>query len=381
MVRVGAMPRCLLAACAVPSMLAAQSADGPRVKVSGVVFGNFQVRTDAAAKDSAGGKSWSRFDIARAYLNFRAPVGQRTRVRVTTDVFQNAGSADQGGWTLRLKYAYLQHELIENLAGIEGFTAVARVGMLHTVAISHVQRFWPRWLGSSALRQHGYFASSDVGAALRLTFPQEHGEAYFTITNGPGYAEPENDRFKDIAARVSLTPFASSSGFFRSLAISPWYSKGWSASEFVLGGPGQVDRVGDGLQKDRRGLFIGLQERRLTGGLEFAQRLEQVEGGANTAPSPRTVGRRTGNLISAFAILRPADIVDTSRRSKLSVIGRFDRFQLDDGSVATTDLGVLGVIWSVKRTSLALDFQRVSSPIGDTTPSTATWFLHWVAYY
>ncbi|HEU4584544.1 MAG TPA: hypothetical protein VFR95_02295, partial [Gemmatimonadaceae bacterium] len=38
---------------------------------SGWVFGDFQLTTDEASKAANGGKSPNRFDIGRAYLNFR----------------------------------------------------------------------------------------------------------------------------------------------------------------------------------------------------------------------------------------------------------------------------------------------------------------------
>ena len=83
-----------------------------------------------------------------------------------------------------------------------------------------------------------------------------------TVVNGTNYSSGETDRFKDYAARVTLTPFANDSSFFRTLTISPWYSMGQTASAFVL----PPNAISEGLQRDRRGLFVGLRERRLTGG-------------------------------------------------------------------------------------------------------------------
>jgi hypothetical protein len=45
--------------------------------------------------------------------------------------------------------------------------------------------------------------------------------------------------------------------------------------------------VTDGLDKNRDGVFIGLRDRRLTFGFDWAQREETIETGANTGASPR----------------------------------------------------------------------------------------------
>lgn len=365
-----------------PLTARAQSADKPGIDFSGVVFGNFQMRTDSAARFSTGGEPVSRFDVARAYLTFRMPAGDRASVRLTTDVYQSGAGGYYNGWAVRMKYAILQYDLAKNFAGVKGLSAVARIGMLHTVAIEHVETFWPRWMGNSALEQSGFFSSADVGAATLLTMPGRRGEAYVVVTNGPGYTNAENDRFKDVAARVTFTPFGADSGWLRTLAISPWYYKGWNASQFVTGGGAQVGPVSDGLQKDRRGLFVGVRDRKLVLGGELSQRVEELEAGANTAASPRTLRTRTSNLLSAFTVIRPAELLDASRKSRLSVIGRVDRFALDRDLDAVSQFTVVGAIWDLTpRTSLAVDYQAATPRNGAATLPVRTWFLHWVANF
>lgn len=365
-----------------PALLSGQTAERPTLDFSGVAFGNFQVRTDSAAKFSAGGEPASRFDIARAYLTFRMPAGDRANIRITTDIFQNTTDGYYGGWAVRLKYAILQYELSKNLAGVQGLGAVARIGMLQNVVIDHMETFWPRWMGTTPVDRTGFFSSSDVGASSLLTLPGRTGEVYLTVTNGPGYQSAENDRFKDVAARFSWTPFAGDSGIARTLTITPWYYKGWRASQFVTGGGAQVGPVSDGLQRDRRGLFVGLRDRRITLGAEYSQRLEDVEGGANTVASPRTVRDRTSDLVAAFAVLRPAELIDPARRSRLSLIGRLERYTPDTDLDAADRFTVLGAIWDLNsRISLALDYQGLSPKNGSPTVPVKSWFLHWVANF
>lgn len=347
---------------------------------SSVVFGNFQMRTDSAARFTTGGEPTTRFDIARAYLTFRFPAGDRASVRLTTDIFQQINPATATfypGWVVRLKYGYLNYDVTPRLAGVDGLGMSARIGMLQTVVIEHIESFWPRWLGNTAVEQSGFFSSADVGASTTLTLPKRRGEIYFVVTNGLGYANQEPDRFKDFGARFTITPFANDSGFFRSLAITPWYYKGWLASGYTQA----ATPVSDGLQKDRRGLFVGIRDRRLTLGAEISQRLEELE--TTTPPAARgPLNDRTGQLVSGFAIVRPAEWFDSKRRSRLGLVGRYDRFRVDTDSDAHTEFLVAGLMWDLTpRVSLALDYQGFTPRNGGAGFPLDSWFFHWVANF
>lgn len=371
-----------------PAVSRAQgTTERPPIDFSGVLFLNYQMRVDDAAKATAGGKAPNKFDVERVYLIFRMPVGDRGSMRVTTDIFQNTAAGYYAGWTARLKHAYFQYELSKSFAGVQGLGAVGRFGMLHTVVVDHIETFWPRWLGNTAVERNGFFSSADVGAASLLTIPKRRGEAYITITNGSNYSSAETDRFKDIAARYSFTPFANDTSFMKSFTITPWYYKGADSSRFVRGGGAQVGPVSDGLQKDRRGLFVGLRERRLTAGVDFAQRVEEFETGANTVASPRVVNDRTSQLMDAFVIARPAELMDPKKRSRFGIVARLDQFKFDKSIAASaanpaTRFMVLGAIWDLTtRASLSLDYQDLKPQSGSTVVAQKTWFLHWVASF
>jgi hypothetical protein len=202
------------------------------------------------------------------------------------------------------------------------------------------------------------------------------------VMNGSNYTAAENDRFKDYAARFSYTPFANDSGFLRTLAITPWYSKGSAASAFFNGGVGQVGPVTEGVQKDRRGLFVGVRDRRLTGGVEFAQRIEGVEGGLNTVGFPRTLRTRTSDLLSGFALVRPAELFDPKKRSRLGLFGRFDKFDFDNVTNVSNRVTWLGAFWDLNaRATFTLDYQELRPKTGAVTIPQKTVFMHWVAYF
>jgi hypothetical protein len=379
----------------------------PSFDFSGVIFGNYSLRTDSAAKASLGGKSPNQFTVERAYLNFRMPAGQNGQIRVTTDVFQNTNNATNGyyqGWAVRIKYAYLQYTGLRNTFG-EGSSLMGRGGILHTVIIDHEEGFWPRYLQQVAVERDGFFSSADAGAAGTLTLGKKWGEIYGTVTNGPGYTSFERDRFKDLALRVSLTPLANSTtanAVLKTLTLSPWVYKGWLGSQFAAGGPGQVGQgtngaVTQGLQRDRWGVFAGLKDRRLTAGAEIAQRTDESETGANTVGSPRVVHDSTGRVIDGFILARPFEWFD-STKSNLSLIARFDHFTPNTDPTAATYAGttpsynywVFGISYDVTtRMTFAFDWQA-QSPTGfpaatgtnlRPTPKQSTIFLHWQATF
>jgi hypothetical protein len=287
----------------------------------------------------------------------------------------------------RFKFAYFQYDFSKNAFGIQGLGAVGRFGMIQTVVVDHLESFWPRWLGATGVDRNFGFASADLGASTLVTLPNKRGEFYATIVNGNNYTAAETDRFKDIAARFSWTPFANDSSLLRTFTLTPWYSKGAVASAFVLGGAGQVGPVSRGLQRDRRGVFAGTKDRRLTLGAEFAQRIEGVEAGANTVVSPRSVRTRTSALVDGFVLVRPLELADSKQRSRLSLVGRFDSFKLDNSAPpsannAATRFTVLGATWDVtQRASFSLDYQDLKPQTGSAVVRQRTWFMHWIVSF
>lgn len=322
----------------------------PAVVVSGQLVGNYQYQAGETQRNA------NQFLVDRAYLTARAALGHGISLRVTTDVFQGG---DQNGWSVRLKYGYLQHD-----AKLGSWSASSRAGMLHNVVIEHIDTHWPRWFGTSPTDRYAYFSSADVGIAELITFPNKLGELYATVTNGGGFSRRETDRFKDAGVRLSVTPLARKSGLLSSFVVTGWLLEGASASRFAAGGADQVRAIGSGLQKDRHGAFVGLRDHRLTGGFEYASRTDEVEGGANTVTSPRTVRELTGTIRSGFAILRPLALVNEGGRSRVGLIGRYDVVRpgtsasLVDGG-ERMHLLVAGVLADVTpRLSVALDYQE-----------------------
>lgn len=374
-----------LALLASASMLAAQTTvTVPPIDFSGVIYSNYQYRTDSRAKDA------NKFDLERVYLTFRMPAGERTSIRVTTDVFQQQttpNDAYYAGWTIRLKYAYLQYNYI-TAAKPTDFSALARFGILHTMLIDHEEQFWPRWISQTDVERAGLFSSADAGVATQLTLPNKFGEIYGAVTNGPGYASREVDRFKDPQVRLTLTPLANSGvKLLSTWAISPWYYKGEVASRFVASAPPPVTNgpVGNALKRDRYGIFTGIRDPRLSLGAQYAQFKGQSETGLNTGASPRVLVDSTGHLVSGFAVLKPLALFDTSY-SRLGLVARYDKVTTNTTSNSAYHVFIGGLILDLsRRASLSFDYQEQladkNNGLAGINQPLKTYFMHLVANF
>jgi hypothetical protein len=345
--RASILAAALLVPSGIPAQTPAQSAVSA-VNVSGLIFGNYQYHLSGQNKD------FNQFLLDRAYVTARATVTDRMSVRVTTDVFQ---SGDQNGWTIRAKYAYLQYDLVKRAA----WNAAMRAGMLHNVMVEHVEQFWPRFVSQVALERSGGFASADVGAATQVTLPGRFGEIYAHVVNGPGYTRREADRFKDYAARLTLTPLAGRvSGPLATLTISPWFYEGAAASRFVRGGGGgAIAPVGGGLPRDRSGVVAGVRDPRLTIGAEIA-RMRTVTDTLGPAPAvTRVVTDARANIWSAYGTLRPLGFLNSTRRSPFGLIARYDNVESNTATDERYHFLIAGLLFDVNaRSTLALDYQE-----------------------
>jgi hypothetical protein len=348
------------------------------VDFSGLIYANFQYRGDAGTAQST-----NKFDVERAYLTFRMPAGDRASIRITADVFQQTtppNDAFYRGWVIRAKYAYLQYDYLKSATGWNG---LVRGGLLHNVVIDHVESFWPRWISQSPVERAGFFSSSDAGVATQLTFPNKFGELYATIVNGPGYTSRETDRFKDYAARLSLTPFSGSGNkVIKTFALTGWTYVGAVGSQFVAGGPGQVGTVGSSLPRTRAGIFAGVREPRLSAGIEWDTRKDGRENGANTVLSPRVEVDTTGRLIAGFVTAKPFQLLNAQSTFPLGIVARWDRFKPNTDTDGYINTVIGGLTWDLtKKTALSLDYQEQTPHSGAIAAATKTYFLHLVANF
>lgn len=312
--------------------------------VGGTIRGNYHYLFDGPRED------FNQFALERVYVTVRGTAAPRLDYRVTTDVFQ---SGDGNGWTIRMKYAYLDYAF----GADRPWETHLRAGILQTVTIEQQEEYWPRWLGPVPIDRHGFFQSADAGVAVETALPGGLGEVYAHVVNGTGYTRRETDRFKDVGARLSLTPFSSSeSRLLASTTISGWAYQGAEASDFVRDSVSPVDA---GLERDRWGVHAAVKDPRLTAAVEYSSRTDDVESGANTPLSPRVVRSRAGAVASGFAIVRPLALVNATGTSPFALIGRYDHVTPDDDADGDFHYLLAGGIYDInRRFSLSLNYQE-----------------------
>ncbi|MDQ6871531.1 MAG: hypothetical protein M3037_05905 [Gemmatimonadota bacterium] len=347
------------------------------VDFSGVLYANFQYQ---GAKGAT--KSQNKFDLERAYLTFRMPAGDRASIRITADVFQQQGTGPDAfykGWVVRAKYAYLQYDYLKSA----GWTGVARGGLIHNVVIDHLEQFWPRWISQTAVERAGFFSSADAGVGTLITLPNKFGEFYANIVNGPGYTSRETDRFKDYAARLTITPLSgSTNSVIKTFAVSAWTYRGAIASAFAAGGAGQVGAIGSSLPRTRSGVFVGVRDPRLSAGFDWATRKDGSETGLNTVLVPRAEVDSTRQLISGFANIKPFQLLSGPTSFPLGLIGRWDRYKPSTGAPGYLNTVIAGLTWDLnKKSALSLDYQEQTPHNGVIATATKTYFLHMVANF
>jgi hypothetical protein len=344
----------------------------PGLDFSAWLFGDFQVQTDSAAKAGNGGSKPNKFDIGRVYLTFKGPLGDRVSYRATTDIQQNASTDSYKGWIVRLKYAFLQYDYLKPNA--DGASAFARIGMLHTVLIDHEENFWPRYLTNTAIERSGFFSSADLGVATGITLPNKLGEIYADIVNGTGYAAPENNKYKDFQARVTITPFGNGSSILKTFAISPWYSYGGNASVFANS---NSNAITDRLKKDRYGIFVGNRDRRLTFGADYAERKDGADGNTTDASLDQIV-ETSGQLYDAFVLVRPLEFTRPDTKQSFGAVVRYDHFKPNKDVDGYNQFIVAGIFWEpTRKSTFALDYQGSTPKNGLAGNKSESLFLHW----
>jgi hypothetical protein len=232
-----------------------------------------------------------------------------------------------------------------------------------------------------ALEQATFFASSDAGLASTVTFPRGFGELYATIVNGTGYTSRELDRFKDYAARFTLSPFARSTGYLKALQISPWFSLGQRASDFATR-RGTVLAVSEGLQRDRYGVLIGARDPRVTFGVQLARKIDVVETADTTVDVTPTATTRRGNLWSVHTVLRPFAFGSNTSASPFWLVFRADKFTPVNSAEGNQRFWVAGASWDVDpRASVTLDLQSGYPQNGLTGTNAKVVFFHIIANF
>ncbi|NUO62476.1 MAG: hypothetical protein HOQ11_03120 [Gemmatimonadaceae bacterium] len=335
------------------------------IEFSGLLFPQFIY----GGPKGNGTRSANQFQLERAYLTAKAKIADRTSIRLTSDIFRPGAGA---GYTMRAKYAFVQYDYWMNNQGFMGTNAQARLGMQQTVIIEQDESFWPRYIAKTAVERAGFFSASDLG--LSTTIGNKRGEVFAMVSNGPGYAQPEVDRFKDWQFRLTVNPIGNVMATGGGLLISPWYYKGTVQSGL---------RPAEGRKHDRYGVLAGWKSPVFTLGGQVAKSTNENE--ALNAGNVVTTDRST-SLVTVYTVLKPLAMMSATGSKAWGVVLRYDKLSGDNGYVPNAgDFApldghflVAGLTRDVNsRLSLALDYQQ-GSPEGVAAPNldTRTYNLH-----
>jgi hypothetical protein len=210
---------------------------------------------------STGTQWFHEFEIPRAHASLSGGWGP-VRARVVLEAVRSASEGALLGvagdsFVMRLREASAGYRYREILA--------IDAGVVPTLTIPELDgTFNLRAIGATPLEATGLGSPADLGATVRVTFPQGYGFAAVGAYNGEGYTNRELNRGKNLEGAVEIHPAASTAA--RPFAIFASYVNGSSGT-----GSARANRLTTGL------LWQG---RRIRAGADFVYAWGVGENGA-----------------------------------------------------------------------------------------------------
>ncbi len=180
--------------------------DTPAIKVGVTLFADYTLQSSPDVTDAAGNKvNFNAFQIGRTYINLTGQVHHLLSFRITPDIRPETGtgSALNGSYTFRLKYAFAQVNLDDWMT--KG--SWVRLGMQQTPFIDYEESVYRyRFQGPVFADREGYLSSSDAGAAFHTNFKNNYGDVHAGIYNGETYSKLETNNRKAFQVRGTFRP-------------------------------------------------------------------------------------------------------------------------------------------------------------------------------
>lgn len=198
--------------------------DTPAIKVGATLFADYTVQQKPKIKDVDGNEITSNsFNVGRAYINVTGNISHTIAFRITPDIVREtgAGSALNGSYTFRLKYAFAQWNLDDHMTR----GSWARFGIQQTPWVDFMEGVYRyRFQGTIFEDREGFLSSSDAGASFHYNLPQNYGDIHSGFYNGENYNRPELNDQKGWMTRGTLRPFAHASmAPLRGLRVTGFY--------------------------------------------------------------------------------------------------------------------------------------------------------------
>lgn len=311
--------------------------DNNDVKVSGVVFFNWSKYT------ANGGTNVNKFDVTRAYLDFKKKLDAGASMRVTLDVARLPNSSPTSSSQQLfdyLKYAYV--DLPINV-GTMPFSLIGKIGLQHTAWIDWADKqLGLRFIAKSLIDNQSVMSSADfgLGAAGKLLFGGVPEINYHvTALNGTGYSKAETDSGKAVGARFDSRVYAAD-------AVGNFDLGVWANAE-------SVDKNLDLGTNKQYGL-----------GITYSNTLARVFG-------ETVMGKKSSKDINGISIGTVVNLEPLGLLPGWSVFARLDNYDPNTSDSSTNDLqtkSFYGLIYNWgKDVKLALDMQTSKTGSGVET--------------
>jgi hypothetical protein len=200
------------------------AADTPSIKVGVLIFADYTIQQQPKIQDTDGNEvTYSSFNIGRGYINITGNVTRNISFRLTPDITRETGvgSALNGSYTFRLKFAFAQWGLDDHL----GKGSFARFGMQPTPWVEFIDAVYRyRFQGATFEDREGFLPSSDTGAAFHYSLPRDYGDVQAAVFNGETFARAEVNDQKSVQLRGTLRP-APGHGALHGLRFTGFYDK------------------------------------------------------------------------------------------------------------------------------------------------------------
>jgi hypothetical protein len=165
---------------------------------------------------------YNAFGVTRGYLDIKARLSDRMRVRFTTDVQPTTDASLDANLTARLQYAYLDATVSDRLSLMFGMQETPWLTFEESVNRYRVQ-------GQMLAEREGLIPGpSDMGGAVLYKRPRF--EVHLGVYNGEGYGRAEIDKFKSVQGRGTMTVY-SNEGATTRVRVSGFYTYGWYAED------------------------------------------------------------------------------------------------------------------------------------------------------
>ena len=293
----------------------------PKISISGKAY--IHLSGDLSEKKNL---KYDGFSIERTYVTIKSSLVKGISARVTMDI--NPKADDYKYIYLKYAYADFNYKFLK-----------LRVGQQGTPWPGFADKAWKyRCIQKSLTDKNKMLASADIGLGLSMKLPNHIGEILLQGLNGGGYKNhegvEESNFQKDIAARITLTPFTKHEAT-KGIALS-------SGAYFRI-------QEGSGI-----GTYTGLLSYKysiLTIGSEVA--VETSEGKA------KEIG------VSVFGD------IGVPKLEALGLLVRYDSFDPDKESMKDAEsLLIIGPRYKIKKKhTAAIVYEQHDSDVPDTDPT------------